>query len=267
MTQHKLQNEKVLDQFTKQAESYARLTANRSSSASSTPFFEAIAPLKTDRVLDVACGSGRISIALAKLTLHVTGIDLTLAMIEQARALQTKSQVTNIDWQVGDVLPLPFPDRSFSLVVSQAAFHHLADPAAVLKEMARVCAEDGRIAVNDMSPDPLKADALNAVEKLRDPSHVRALPPAELIAVGMQIGLVATACSSYFSAPIPLEAILETSFPNEGALEKVRARFRDDARGGMDNLGLRAEFSGKDIMIQYPMTAVVWRALRGSRPE
>lgn len=259
MTTHESQNERILDQFTKQAESYARLTASRASGSSTSPFFDAIAPSTADQVLDVACGNGRISVALAKLTRHVTGIDLTAAMIMQARQLQAQSQVTNVDWQVGDVLPLPFPDRSFSLVVSQAAFHHFADPAAVLAEMARVCTDGGRIAVNDMSPDPRSADALNDIEKLRDPSHVRALSPAELLAAGARVGLVAVASSTYVTARLPLEAVLATSFPGDDALEQVRSRFRADALGGTDSLGLRAEFSGEDIMISYPMTVVVWR--------
>jgi ubiquinone/menaquinone biosynthesis C-methylase UbiE len=258
MTRHKDQNEKILDQFTKQAESYARLTAG-TRAGSSTPFLDAICPSETDRVLDVACGAGRLTISLAKLTRHATGIDLTAAMIDKGRALQTEMGVTNVDWHVGDILPLPFPDGVFSLVVSQAAFHHLIDPAAVLTEMARVCSGDGRIAVNDLSPDPKKAKAFNMVEKLRDPSHVRALPPAELCGLGKQVGLVESAVSSYFVPQMPLEAVLKTSFPNPGDLEKVRALYRGDAQSSLDTLGLKAEFSIDQIMIQYPMTWVVWQ--------
>jgi ubiquinone/menaquinone biosynthesis C-methylase UbiE len=258
MTRHKDQNEKILDQFTKQAESYAKFTAS-ARGAFSTPFLDAIRPLETDRVLDVACGVGRLTIALAKLTQHVTGIDLTAAMIDKGRTLQAETGVTNIDWHVGDVLPLPFPDGAFSLVVSQAAFHHLIDPAAVLTEMARVCSDEGRIAVNDLSPDPGKADAFNRVEKLRDPSHVRALPPAELRALGSQIGLVETTVSSDLVPPLPIEAVLKASFPNPGDLEKVRALYLSDAQSGVDTLGLGAQFSTDQIMIQYPMTLVVWR--------
>jgi ubiquinone/menaquinone biosynthesis C-methylase UbiE len=173
MTLHQAQNVNVLDQFTKQAESYAELTA-RSRGGSPSPFLQAIRPLPTDRVLDVACGNGRLSMMLAKVTQHVMGIDLTAAMIDQGRALQTEEQITNVEWHVGDVLPLPFPNASFSLVVSQAAFHHFAEPGAVLREMARVCANDGRIAINDLSPESDKAYAFNQAEKLRDPSHTRA---------------------------------------------------------------------------------------------
>jgi ubiquinone/menaquinone biosynthesis C-methylase UbiE len=261
MTGHQAQNEKVLDQFTKQAESYAKLTA-LSPRASPSPFLDALGPLRTDRVLDVACGNGRLTLMLANLTHHVTGIDLTVAMIDQGRALQAEARITNVEWQVGDVLPLPFPNGAFSLVVSQAAFHHIADPVAVLTEMARVCAQDGRIAINDLSPQFEKADAFNRVEKLRDPSHMQALPPAELRALGAAIGLVEITTSSYFTPKMPLEAVLKTSFPNPGDLEKVRALYRGDANSGVDTLGLGAAFSVGEIMIQYPMTLVVWRHRR-----
>jgi ubiquinone/menaquinone biosynthesis C-methylase UbiE len=112
MTRHHAQNEKVLDQFTKQAEPYAKLTAV---ARGAPPFLDAIAPSGTDRTLDVACGVGRLTLMLAKLTQHVTGIDLTAAMIDQARALQAEAGITNVDWRVGDILPLPFPDSAFSL--------------------------------------------------------------------------------------------------------------------------------------------------------
>src|SRR5271155_2340551 len=255
MNLHNSQKEAILEQFTKQAEPYAKLSVALSQgNRSLSSLLEAIGPLPTDNVLDVACGAGLLTLALARLTRHVTGIDLTPAMIDQGRALQSKAGITNVDWQLNDVLPLPFPDGAYSLVVSRAAFHHFADPAAVLAEMGRVCLRGGRIAVSDLSPDPEKADAFNRVEKLRDPSHVRALPPAELRALGKQNGLVEMAAASHRIQKIPLEAVLATSFPNPGDIDKVRALYRADAESGVNALGLEAEFAGDQIMIQYPMT-------------
>jgi ubiquinone/menaquinone biosynthesis C-methylase UbiE len=258
MNKHRAQNERVLDQFTQQAESYAKLTGI-SRGATPSPFLDAIRPSATDRALDVACGAGRFTLMLARLAHHVTGIDLTAAMLDQARTLQTQEGITNVDWRLGDILPLPFPDAQFSLVVSQAAFHHLADPGAVLAEMARVCSRGGRIAVNDLSPAPGKSKAFNEVEKLRDPSHVRAFPPEELRALGRRFGLEEMAVSSYYVSRIPLEAVLATSFPMAGDLEKIRNLYRADARTGLDSLCLKAEFSDDQITIQYPMTLIVWQ--------
>jgi ubiquinone/menaquinone biosynthesis C-methylase UbiE len=255
---HQEQNERVLDQFTQQAESYAKLTGI-SRGGTPSPFLDAIIPLETDRALDVACGVGRLTLMLARLARHVTGIDLTAAMIDQGRTLAIEQGITNVEWRVGDVLPLPFPDGVFSLVVSQAAFHHLANPAGVLAEMVRVCSHSGRIAINDLSPEPEKSKAFNNVEKLRDPSHVRALPPEELRSLARGMGLVEMAVCTYPVSRISLEAVLATSFPAAGALQKVRDLYRDDAQTGLDRLGLKAQFAADQITIQYPMTFIVWQ--------
>src|SRR5207244_124512 len=101
--------------------------------------------------------------------------DVTPAMIERARALAAEKGLANVAWQVGDVLPLPYPDGAFSLVVSRFAVHHFPEPSAVLAEMKRVCAPGGRVALVDVaaSEDPAEAAALNRMEKLRHPSPVR----------------------------------------------------------------------------------------------
>ena len=97
-------------------------------------------------------------------------------MIEQAQALQQAQGLTNLTWRIGNVLPLPFPDASFSLVFTRYSFHHLLDPEAVLAEMVRVCSPGGRVAVVDVfTSSPEQAEAFNRMERLRDPSHVRAL--------------------------------------------------------------------------------------------
>src|SRR5256714_14103558 len=146
-----------------------------------------------DRVLDVACGRGLVVAAFAKVCRHATGIDLTPAMIDKAREHAGALGLANVAWQVGNVLPLPFPDGAFSIVVSRFAFHHFPDPLAVLREMVRVCRRPGRIVVADMaaSEDPQHAAALNTMERLRDPSHARALSLAELRALFGQAGLPA----------------------------------------------------------------------------
>ena len=55
--------------------------------------------------------------------------------------------LSNLTWKVGDILPLPFVDEPFSLVLSRYSFHHFLDPKAVLSEMIRVCRPGGRVMV------------------------------------------------------------------------------------------------------------------------
>ena len=90
-------------------------------------------------------------------------------------------------------MPLPYADGSFSLVTSRFAFHHFLDPAAVLAKVKRVCASRGRVAVIDAeaSPDVAKAAEFNRMEKLRDLSHVRAMPLTELKGLFAAAGLPA----------------------------------------------------------------------------
>src|SRR5262245_59371585 len=114
--------------------------------------------------------------AFAQIARHVTGIDLTPAMIDHARALQEAQKRANVTWHVGDVRPLPFADASFSLVFTRYSFHHFLDPRAVLAEMSRVCTPGGRMVVVDVfTSNAEQASAYNHMETLRDPSHVRAL--------------------------------------------------------------------------------------------
>jgi len=76
-------------------------------------------------------------------------------------------------------------------VVCRLAFHHFPDPARVLGEMARVCKTDGTVAVEDLiaSETTARADYQNEFERLRDPSHTRALPLSELLELFAGVGL------------------------------------------------------------------------------
>src|SRR5947208_7622122 len=91
------------------------------------------------RVLDVACGPGLVALALAEAAGHVTGLDLTPAMLDKARQLQRRSGLANLSWDLGRADALPYPDGAFDAVVTRFSFHHLTDPAKALAEMARVC--------------------------------------------------------------------------------------------------------------------------------
>ena len=257
MPDHLDQNARVLDQFGKQASAYAALVQSAGDS-SLEPLLSALRPLPTERMLDVGCGSGRFAVRMAPLVAQVIGVDLTEAMLEQARRLQAGAGVANVTWQQCDVTQLPFADGDFDIVSSQAMLHHVASPAAVISEMRRVCKPDGRIVVIDMTPRPEKAAALNAIELLRDPSHARAMTNAELRAIGADLGLAEVATRQYESR-IALELVLKTSFPDAGMLDRIRSLYRLDAESGSDSLGLGARLEGDQITVGYPMTMVVWR--------
>src|SRR5215472_18363607 len=170
---------RILDQFTRQAVPFAEARAIRNQEALDRIVQMAEAGSE-DTSLDVACGPGLLACAFARAVRHAVGIDLTPAMLEQARKTQAEHRLHNLTWLQGDVYSLPFPDEHFSIVSSRFAFHHLEDPLAALQQMCRVAKPGGRVVVADMAPAPEKAAALNAEERLRDPSHVRAMTLEEL---------------------------------------------------------------------------------------
>src|SRR2546428_522326 len=226
----------IVEQFTKQAVPFSTAPGVRDEEALRV-LVEFTGAGPEDTVLDVACGPGLVVCALAAVVRHATGIDVTPAMVERARALAAEKGLGNVTWQIGDVLPLPYPDGAFSLVVSRFAFHHFPDPRAVLAEMKRVCAPDGRVALIDVaaSDDPAKAVAFNRMEKLRDPSHVRALTLAELQALFPRVGLPPPR-ATFYPIKVELEGLLERSFPEPGDAERIRQTFV--ASLGDDGLGL-----------------------------
>jgi SAM-dependent methyltransferase len=245
----------ILDQFTKQAVPFATAPGIRDEEALKLVVDFADAGTN-DTVLDVACGPGLVVCAFAQVARHATGIDLTPAMIEHARSLQKTKGLTNVTWRVGDVLPLPYADASFSIVTSRYAFHHFLDPQAVLAEMKRVCAPGGKIAVIDViaSPDPEKAAAYNRMEKLRDPSHVRGLTQVELEGLFMLNGLSAPR-KTFYRVESELDETLRRSFPNPGDADEIRRIFR--AALDNDGLGMDVRLRSNKIYFSYPIAVLV----------
>jgi SAM-dependent methyltransferase len=103
------------------------------------------------RVLDIGCGPGTITADLAELVPHgsVMAIDAAGAIVEQARANAVRRGLTNVDFAVGDAHALAFPDGSFDVVHAHQVLQHVGDPVMVLREMGRVCAPGGVVAVRD----------------------------------------------------------------------------------------------------------------------
>lgn len=257
MPDHAPQNALVLDQFGQQAAAYARLVA-RVPGPEADPLVETARPGPADQALDVGCGPGQRAISLAPLVAHVTGLDLTPAMLDQARASQAAAAVANMSWIEADAADMPFPDGAFSLVVSQLLLHHVADPAVMLAEMRRVCAPGGRIAVTDLTPEAEKSAAFDAIEFLRDPSHTRALTQAELQALGADLGLEEIAVRER-RTEVPIEPVLAASHAPGGVIQRLRELYARDAAGGADALGMRARLKDGAVWATYPTTLVVWR--------
>lgn len=125
-----------------------------------------------DRLLDLACGAGKLVRAAAPQVERAIGLDLSPEMIEEARrrtAAEAPDAADRIQFVVGSSDQLPFADGEFTALVTTTALHHFPAPAASVREMARVLAPGGRLligdAVRDMPPAALGDAFLRRFEK------------------------------------------------------------------------------------------------------
>ncbi|GGN44626.1 hypothetical protein GCM10012285_27360 [Streptomyces kronopolitis] len=103
------------------------------------------------RILDIGCGPGTITADLAALVPdgQVTGLERAPEVLDRARATATERGLTNVRFTVGDVHALDFPDDSFDVVHAHQVLQHVGDPVQALREMRRVAAPGGIVAVRD----------------------------------------------------------------------------------------------------------------------
>jgi SAM-dependent methyltransferase len=103
------------------------------------------------QVLDVACGTGNLAIPAARKGALVTGVDIAVNLLEQARK-RAASEALNAVFQEGDAENLPFPDASFDVVMSMFGAMFAPRPERVAAELARVCKPGGTIAMANWTP-------------------------------------------------------------------------------------------------------------------
>ena len=191
--------EEIRRQFTRQADAYAAMPQTKDDAALDG-LVALVGPEPTARVLDVACGPGFLTMAFARRSARVQGIDATAALLERARAEARRRGLDHVQFDLGDAEALPFGDATFDVAACRAAFHHFERPERVLAEMRRVVTPDGRLLVADMlgSEEPAKAAYHDRIERLCDPTHVRALPASEFerLFAAAGLALIARACGS-----------------------------------------------------------------------
>lgn len=113
---------------------------------------DAAAPVEDDRAVDIGSGTGLLTFRLAPLVSSVMAVDGSAAMIEHVRETAGSWGITNVDTRVGDFRLLDLPDATFTLAVSNYAYHHVdhAGKLAALRELLRVMAPGGRVVISDM---------------------------------------------------------------------------------------------------------------------
>ena len=104
-----------------------------------------------EKVLDVACGSGNLTIPAARTGATVVGVDIASNLLEQA-AERAKAEGLEIQLDEGDAENLPYDDASFDVVMSMYGAMFAPRPELVSSELVRVCKPGGRIAMANWTP-------------------------------------------------------------------------------------------------------------------
>jgi SAM-dependent methyltransferase len=189
-------------------------------------------PADAERALAVASAAGNIALVLARQVPFV--LDLTTAVIDHRATTANDPSRHRV---VSGVTALPFAADSFDLVVCSGLLHCFAAPLPPLREFARVCRPGGLLLLSDHlgDEDPQRAAEQNAIERLRDPSHVWSYPPSELAAIIRASDLTIRNVET-MAARRDVDEWLATAGTTEDSARLIRERLIDtiaDDRAGL----------------------------------
>lgn len=170
-----------------------------------------------ERVLDLGSGGGIDVLLSARRvgpTGFVYGVDMTIEMLELARANQAKAQVSNVEFVQGTIEDVPLPDGAVDVVISNCVINLSTDKAAAIAEMFRVLLPGGRIGISDVVAE----DQLSVQDRAERGSHVGciagALSTTEYLQLLAAAGFVdATVRYTHQAAEAMHGAIIQASKP------------------------------------------------------
>jgi ubiquinone/menaquinone biosynthesis C-methylase UbiE len=246
---------RVRNEFSRQADTMAA-AAIFTDERILTHIREAAGLTRHTRVLDLACGPGIVSEALAYDTGEVIACDITPTMLIRARHRCAEAGLTNVHCTLGLAEALPFADQTFDVVVNRSALHHFPHPAAALAEMARVIRTSGRLVIVDVvsSEEPEESGLHNALEVLRDPSHTRMLPKSEILAHLREAGLEARTTMAWTNTREFDEWLRITNAPERMApLHTVMTAL---AKAGI-HAGINLHLNGDTIVFEHKSQLIV----------
>jgi ArsR family transcriptional regulator len=117
---------------------------------------KAAGPGPFKRMVDLGSGTGRMLTLIGGRAATATGLDLSQQMLNIARANVEKAGLADCQLRHGDIFATNLPDASADLVVVHQVLHYLGDPAAAVKESARLVAPAGRLLIVDFAPHGLE---------------------------------------------------------------------------------------------------------------
>ena len=104
------------------------------------------------RMVDLGAGTGRMLTLLAPRAEQAVGLDLSQQMLNIARRNAAEAGLAHVELRHGDIFDTRLPDAAADLVVVHQVLHYLGDPAAAVREAARLVAPDGRLIIVDFAP-------------------------------------------------------------------------------------------------------------------
>lgn len=252
----------IRTQFTRQVKAYAESAQARDETAH-TMLVEMCKPAAESCVLDVACGPGFLTMAFARYCNSVVGLDATAAMLSIARTEAVKRGMSNVGFEEGLATDIPFPPASFDIVSCRAAFHHFPQPGRVLTEMCRVSKPGGKILIADTvtSEDPREDEVHNAIERLCDPTHVKALSRTEFHQL-LQTAELDIVTELPGRITYDLDGWILHGGPSPEVEKEIRRRFDEALKE--DKTGLRVRAKEEKILFTH-QTLILVAALGSKR--
>lgn len=180
----------VQARFGKQAEAYVK-SETHAKHGDLDRLLEMAQPQSNWCVLDIATGGGHTALKFAPHVNQVIATDLTFDMLRAARNYIVEQQVLNIQFMQTDAEALAFAAGTFDLVTCRIAPHHFPDVFKFVQECVRVLKVSGKLLIQDhvLPDDESAARYVDAFERLRDPSHVRAFAAYEWEGIYLDAGL------------------------------------------------------------------------------
>ena len=191
------QHDFVVSHYAPRASAYVT-SAVHSGGADLDAIASALEGCGTARVLDLGCGGGHVSYRAAPLVREVVACDLTPDMLAEVEQTAAERGLRNITTVRAPAERLPFEDASFDVILCRFTVHHWQDAEAGLREARRVLKDDGWATFIDVvsPPRPAFDTHLQALELLRDPSHVRNYRVAEWLAMLGRAGFIPKSLTS-----------------------------------------------------------------------
>ena len=252
----------VRDQFSQHTDYYAQSSAHAKGDTLDV-ILEFADPKGTERVLDIATGTGFTAFTFAPKVSHVVATDLTPEMVAKAAELAQEQAIENVAFSVAAAESLPFATASLDLVTCRLAPHHFQDVPKFLREVHRVLRTDGLFClVDSVSPESEKLIVWqNRVEALRDNSHVYGRPPSQWDAMIADSGFSIERTAHVRNAQMSFLWWVRPEQNPPELVQEIRDAFAqlspDEAREHYT-----VEPAGDDFYFSWPMYAVKARRVK-----